>query len=63
MGQREEVLPFDVGQTQGPGGGVRHPLRDVDVAAPFQPDVVVYAHPGELGHLLAAQTRHPAGRS
>ena len=31
------------------------------MTAAFQPHVVIHADPGELGDLLPAQARHPAG--
>lgn len=47
--------PFGVVELQGAGQRLEDGLRDPGEVAPFQAGVVVGAHPGEHGDLLAAQ--------
>jgi hypothetical protein len=58
-GQVEEVLALGVVQLQGPGDGGQHALRGAADVAALQPRVVVEAHAGEHGDLLAAQPGYP----
>jgi hypothetical protein len=60
-GQGKEVVALRIGQAQRPANGVQHGIGRVEAAAALQADVVVHAHPGELGDLLPAQARHAAG--
>ena len=51
---------FGIVEAQRARDGVQHAVgRSVDVAA-LELGVVVRAHPGEIGHLLAAQARDPS---
>jgi hypothetical protein len=59
-GQIGQVGPGGRVELEHPGQGVEDRFRGAGVPALFQPGVVVDAHPGELGHLLAAQTPYPS---
>ena len=47
-------------RTADPSDCVEDGVRGIGALSLFEPRVVTGAHPGELGELLAAQTRHPA---
>ena len=54
------MAAFDVGELQCPGDRVEHALRGSAKVTTLELGVVVHAHPGELGNLLAPQARHTA---
>ena len=63
----EQVVPLVLGEHQGPGQGREDLVGRVRPAPLLQPDVVIDRHPGQFGHLLAAQPggtrrRPPPGR-
>jgi hypothetical protein len=56
-GQPEQVVTLEVGETQRPRKRGEHQGRGTGGAALFQPRQVIHRQAGELGDLLAAQTR------
>jgi hypothetical protein len=54
------VGAFGVVEPQRPREGLEHGVRDATRVAALQAPVVLDAHTGQRGDLLAAQTLHPA---
>lgn len=59
-GEIMQVVGLGLVEPQCPGNAVENLRRDAAQIAPLHLGVVVDAHVGERGHLLATQTRHPA---
>ena len=53
------MRPFRLVELQRVGKGLEDTVGDTAEVAPLQPDVVLDAHSGEEGHLLAAESLDP----
>lgn len=59
LGEQEQVAPFDVVELEGPADCVENTRRYASKGAAFKLGVILDAHPGQRGHLAAAQSGYP----